>query len=109
VSQEIVAINLIPMRAGVPVEDFARFSAQLDQPTCLAHDVVLGFDAYAVQRRDPGAPSVDVVELMHLRSWDEWVRVRDGDPALEPVTTGFERLVDPSTVRTLFASPIRRS
>jgi hypothetical protein len=104
---EIVAVNLIPMRPGVPVADFARFSNEVDRPTCLAKDVVLGFDAYVVERRDPGAPSVDVVELMHVRSWDEWVAVRDHDPDLEPVTRGFTRHVDPATVRTLFARPLR--
>ena len=51
------AINLIPLREGVKVNEFARFSAQLDQPTCLAQDVVEGFSAYAVTRRDPGAPA----------------------------------------------------
>jgi hypothetical protein len=95
------AINLIPLRPEARVEDFARFSSQVDQPICLAQDVVLGFNAFAVTRRDEGAPSVDVVEVMHVRSWDEWVEVRDNLPGMEPVTRGFEELVDPSTVRQL--------
>jgi len=100
------AINLIPMREGVAVEDFARFSAEIDQPTLLAQDVVLGFDAYAVTRRDEGAPSVDIVEVMHVRSWSEWVDVRDNSEAIKPVGEGFEQRVDPSTVRTLFGTRI---
>jgi hypothetical protein len=105
------AINLIPLRPGARVEDFARFSAEVDQPICLAQDVVQGFDAFAITRRDDGAPSVDVVEVMHVRSWSEWVGVRDNLPGMEPVTRGFEELVDPSTVRTLFgvAIPPERS
>ena len=103
----VVAINLIPLRPGVPAADFARFSTEVDRPICLAQDVVLGFDAYAVTHRDPGAPSVDIVELMHVRAWDEWVRVRDTAPGLVPVTERFDRLVDASAVRTLFATPIR--
>jgi hypothetical protein len=96
------AINLIPLRPGAGVEDFARFSGVADQPICLAQDVVQGFQAFAVTRRDEGAPSVDVVEVMHVRSWAEWVEVRDNLPGMEPVTSGFDELVDPSTVRTLF-------
>ncbi len=100
------AINLIPLRQGVELDDFARFSAEVDQPTLLAQDVVLGFDAYAVTRRDDGAPSVDIVEVMHVRSWSEWVEVRDSAEAIKPVGMGFEQRVDPSTVRTLFGNRI---
>ncbi len=68
--------------------------------------VVLGFDAYVVSRRDESAPSVDVVEVMHVRSWNEWVEVRDGAEALKPVSARFEELIDPSTVRTIFGTRI---
>lgn len=100
------AINLIPLRDGVALDDFAKFSAEVDQPTLLAQDVVLGFDAYAITRRDEGAPSVDIVEVMHVRSWSEWVDVRDNSDAIKPVGAGFEQRVDPSTVRTLFGGRI---
>lgn len=100
------AINLIPMRPGVDPSDFVKFSAEVDQPILLAQDVVLGFDAYAVTRRDEGAPSVDIVEVMHVRSWDEWVDVRDNAEAIKPVGEGFEKRVDPTTVRTLFGTKI---
>jgi hypothetical protein len=95
------AINLIPVRPG-QADAFRRFSAEVDQPTLLAQDVVLGMDAYAITRRDDGAPSVDIVEVMHVRSWDEWVDVRDNSDALAPVTAGFDKLVDAGTVRSLF-------
>lgn len=101
-----IAINLIPLRPGVPAEDFARFSAELDRPTLLAQDVVEGFDVYAVDRRSDGAPAFDVVEVMQVRSWSEWEGVRDGLPALEPVVARFEQLIDPTTVRTLFGARI---
>ncbi|MBS1845623.1 MAG: hypothetical protein JST53_14495 [Actinobacteria bacterium] len=103
-----VAVNLIPLRDPARIEDFKRFSAEVDQPICLAQDVVLGFDAFAVTRRDEGAPSVDIVEVMTVRSWNEWVDVRDNMAAMEEVTSGFEELIDPATVRTLFATPIGR-
>ena len=100
------AINLIPLRSGIPLTDFAKFSAEVDQPTLLAQDVVLGFDVYAVTRRDKGTPSVDIVEVMHVRAWDEWVDVRDNSEAIKPVGDGFEKRVDPSAVRTIFGSRI---
>lgn len=105
---EIVAINLIPLRTNVPVERFERFSRDVDRPACIAQDVVLGFDAYAVERRDPLAPSIDIVELMHVKSWDEWVHIRDNHPALYEVTRVFDELVDAALVTTLFTHPVSR-
>jgi hypothetical protein len=102
----ICAINLLRLKPGAALEDFERFSAELDQPTCLAQDVVEGFDAYAVTRRGPGDPAFDVVEVMTVRSWTEWEQVRDGLDALEPVTKRFDELVEGEAVRTLFARPI---
>ncbi len=103
-----VAINLIPLRPGVAQDEFARFSSSVDQPICLAQDVVDGFDAFVVVRRDPGAPAVDIVEVMQVSSWDRWVDVRDNLEAMKPVTEGFERLVDPASVRTIFARRVGR-
>jgi hypothetical protein len=102
----ICAINLLPLKSGAAIEDFERFSAEMDQPTCLAQDVVEGFDAYAVRRHDPGAPAFDIVEVMTVRSWSEWETVRDGMSELKPIVERFDQLIDGDGVRTLFATPI---
>ena len=102
----ICAINFLPLKQGAAIGDFEKFSAELDQPTCLAQDVVEGFDAYAVARRDPGAPAFDIVEVMTVRSWSEWERVRDGMEELKPITDRFDQLIDGDGGRTLFATPI---
>ncbi len=108
-SSEVVAFNLIPIRDGVSVDEFAEFSSTLDRPTCLAQDVVVGFDAYRVVRDAGLASAFDVVEVMHVRSWSEWERVRDGLSELRPVTKRFDELVDASLVRTFLATKISRS
>jgi hypothetical protein len=102
----VCAINLLSLRPAVTLNSFARFSSELDQPVCLAQDVVLGFDAYAVQRREPGAGGFDVVEVVTVRSWSEWERVLQG-PELEPVIAGFGKLVAGDTVRTVFGTRIQ--
>lgn len=103
----VCAVNLLPLKPGVPIEEYERFSVELDQPICLAQEVVEGFDAFAVRHRDPGAPAFDVVEVMTVRDWREWERVRDGLDAMKPVVESFDRVVDGAGVRTLFATPIR--
>jgi hypothetical protein len=105
---EIVAINFIPLREGVSVDEFAHFSSTLDQPLCLSQDVVLSFDAYRIVGGERGTQHFDVLEVMCLRSWAEWEHVRDGLADLLPVTSRFDELVDSSQVRTVFATKIER-
>jgi len=90
----VSAVNTFRLRSGVTAEQFERFSADLDRPTCLAFDVVLGFEVYLAE---DGA----VVEIMTVASWPEWQRVRDSSPELKPVVQRFDELVEPGSVTTL--------
>jgi hypothetical protein len=94
----VSAVNTFRLRSGVTAEQFERFSADLDRPTCLAFDVVLGFEVYLVDGDDAGT---DVVEIMTVSSWPEWERVRDSSPELKPVVQRFDELVEPGSVATL--------
>jgi hypothetical protein len=97
----VSAVNMFRLRTGVSVAEFERFSLELDRPTCLAFDVVHGFDVFLVDRND--SAGVDVIEIMTVTSWPEWERVRDGAPELKPVVERFDQLVEPGSVSTLFA------
>jgi len=105
-STGVFAINLFSMLPGIDPAEFERFSNEVDRPTCLAFgDVVKGFDAYRVLDGAEGAPA-DVVEVMRVSDWPTWEKLRDNDPAFEPVMEGFNQLVDPATVRTYLVRPI---
>jgi hypothetical protein len=105
-SGDVFAINLFSMLPGVDPAEFEHFSNSVDRPTCLAHsDVVLGFDAYRVTKAPDGAPA-DILEVMHVADWNLWEQIRDNDPSMDPVMEGFNKLVDPATVRTYFTRPI---
>jgi len=90
----VSAVNTFRLRSGVTAEQFERFSADLDRPTCLAFDEVLDFEVYLAE---DGA----VVEIMTVSSWPEWERVRDSSPELKPVVQRFGELVEPGSVTTL--------
>jgi hypothetical protein len=108
--RRVLAINMFSMRPGISPDRFADFSANLDQPTVLAHsEVVSRFDVFRVQAGQSGAPlGVDIVEIMEVSSWAAWEDVRDRDPSLVPVMTGFDQLVDPASVRSSLVVPILR-
>jgi hypothetical protein len=92
----VSAVNTFRLRSGVTAEQFERFSADLDRPTCLAFDVVLDFEVYLAD-----GDGTDVVEIMTVSSWPEWERVRDSSPELKPVVQRFDELVEPGSVTTL--------
>ncbi|MTD52448.1 hypothetical protein [Amycolatopsis pithecellobii] len=102
-----LVVNMFRTRSGVSAAQFAEFSAKVDQPLCLAHTgVVKRFDAYVVAGATAEALDADVVEFLEVSDWDEWVRIRDNDPSLRPVMSGFDELVDPASVRSSFVTAI---
>jgi hypothetical protein len=106
-ASDVVAINLFAMLPGVDAGEFERFSTRLDRPTCLARrDVVKSFDAYRVVESPADGVPADIIEVMRVADWEAWVQFRDHDPSMQPVIDGFDKLVDPSTVRTYFARPV---
>lgn len=90
----VSAVNTFRLRSGVTADQFERFSADLDRPTCLAFDVVLGFEVYLGE-------DGNVVEIMTVSSWPEWERIRDSSPELKPVVQRLDELVEPGSVTTL--------
>jgi hypothetical protein len=101
-SRSVIAVNLFSMLPGVDPADFERFSTEVDRPTCLSHrDIVRRFEAYRVDHAPDGAPA-DILEVMEVSDWAAWEQLRDTHPSLRPVTDGFDKLVDPATVRTYF-------
>ena len=102
----VSAVNTFRLRPGVGAEQFERFSAELDRPTCLAFDVVLGFDVYLAEHDDGG---IAVVEVMTVSSWTEWQRLLESAPELKPVIERFDELVEPGSVSTLLTRELTPS
>jgi hypothetical protein len=106
----VSAINTFRLRPGVGAEQFERFSAELDRPTCLAFDAVLGFDVYLADEATGGdGASVTVVEVMTVSSWTEWQRLLESAPELKPVIERFDELVEPGSVSTLLTRELTPS
>ena len=102
----VSAVNTFRLRPGVGAEQFEQFSAELDRPTCMAFDVVLGFDVYLADGDDAG---ITVVEVMTVSSWTEWQRLLESAPELKPVIERFDELVEPGSVSTLLTRELTPS
>ena len=108
-SDGLVMINLVPVRRGISPDEFARFSAEVDQPTWLEQEVVRNFDAFQVVRRVGDVGVVDIIEVLEVRSLEEWERVSQTSEAVTPLAATFDSLADGSAVRTIYANRIRRA
>ena len=75
----------------------------------LTPEVVKRFDAYVVGGATAEALDADIVEVFEVTDWDTWVRIRDDDPSLRPVMSGFDDLVEPGSVRSSFVTPITKA
>jgi hypothetical protein len=91
---ETILVSLIKLREGVDPQRFAEFASSLDLPVWRRKDVVLSFDTYRVAGRDRDRVNADFVEVMRLRSLEEWEAVGESDPDIEPLAAAFSELVD---------------
>lgn len=104
-----LVVNMFRLKQGISQERFMEFSSTIDQPLVLAHsNIVHRFDVFAVGGATAEALDADIIELMGVTDWDNWVQVRDHDPSLRPVTAGFEELVEHTSIRSSFVSPISK-
>lgn len=102
----VTIISFIKLRDGVNHEQFADFAVTADLPTWRQKDVVLDFDTYRVGQGDPATGPIDFVEVMRVRSLEEWQAVANSDPDIPPLAARFAELVDESSVRRLHVSPV---
>ena len=50
------------LKPGAKMEDFRKFSKEIDQPLILSFEGVHGFDVYEITGADPGTPDFQIVE-----------------------------------------------
>jgi hypothetical protein len=106
---EVIVVSFVKLRDGVASERFAKFATSMDLPVWRSKDVVLNFETYRVTDQTDARVDADFIEVMHLRSWDEWQRVGSEDPDIAPLATAFGELVDEARVRRIFATRVTDS
>jgi len=106
---EVIVLSFVKVRDGVAPERFAEFAASMDLPVWRSKDVVVDFETYRVTDQTDASSDADFIEVMHLRSWDEWQRIGREDPDIAPLATAFGELVDEAGVRRIFVTPVSDS
>lgn len=98
---ETILINLVKLRDGVDPDRFSEFAASLDLPVWRGKEVVIAFDTYLIEEHDRAPVGAEFIEVMRLRSLQEWEEVGQSDPDIEPLAAAFSELVDETRTRRI--------
>ena len=94
------------LREGADVEEFARWSATVDRPACLAKPVCSRFDVYTVAQ-GTGTSLPSVVELIEVTSLAEWEAATSA-PDHAHVMKQWHTFALEETVVTMVCEPVDR-
>ena len=67
------------LKAGARMQDFWKFSKEIDQPLVKRQEGVHGFEVFEITAGDKGKPEVDIVESILVDSWEKWQEVTQRD------------------------------
>jgi hypothetical protein len=66
--------TLYRLNDGVDVEEFKRWSLEVDQPTCHRMESCHRFEVHLITGGSQGDVSFDVIEDIDVESWEGWQR-----------------------------------
>jgi hypothetical protein len=97
------------LRDGVTVEQYSKWSYEVDQRTALQQDACTRFELYAIEDTVPavdgGKPSPEIMESIEITDADAWQAALKTD-AMKRVLAEFGELVDESTVKEIRGSRV---
>ncbi len=67
------------LKAGARVQDFWKFSKEIDQPLVKRQEGVHGFEVFEIVGADKGKPDFTIVESILVDSYEKWVEITNRD------------------------------
>ncbi len=83
-------VAMYNLRKGVTMDDYKKFSRDLDQITTSRQPGVKSFKVYEIKPTDDQKPKYQIYELIDVESWDAWQKVLKS-PAFKPGTRRMAR------------------
>ena len=87
------------------MEDYRKFSKEIDKPLILSFKGVHGFDVYEITGADPGTPDFQIVEEILVDSFQRWQEIMETDTIKEHFPV-WQEYGDIDTIKTLIADKI---
>lgn len=90
-------IALYRLKEGVTMEEYRKYSLEIDQPITSVQPGVRRFEVYAVTASGEGPLNFDIMENIEVDSWEAWQEVTKSEP-MKKVVTNWPRYCDESSV-----------
>ena len=93
------------LKAGARMQDFWKFSKEIDQPLVKRQEGVHGFEVFEITGSDKGVPDVDIVESILVDSYEKWVEVTNR-PEMKANSGSWGKVGDESSIKVLIGKKI---
>lgn len=94
------------LRKGADIEEFKRWSREVDREASLNTPVITKFDVYFIEGPQDDSKIFDVIEVFEVTSWQEFRRFEDedveGSEEMKEVNKQFMEWVEPGALVTLY-------
>lgn len=93
------------LKPETSVEDFKKFSKELDHKVTPRQPGVRSFDTFAITGAEKGQPPYHIIDVLEVNSFDQWLKVAGSD-GMKPVFEQWNKLADESSVLTIYGEKI---
>lgn len=93
------------LRKGVAMEDYRKWSHEVDQQITPKQEGVESFKVYEIKGSEKGNPACQIVEDVEVESWEKWQEVLKGK-GMEKVVREWGRYGDADTVVVIWGDRI---
>lgn len=93
------------LRPEASIEEFRKYSRELDQPTVTSQPGVISERVYEVQGTGRGDPEYHILEDIEVESWDAWLKASSGE-AIGALYQQWKQLCDSKSMRVHWSERI---
>jgi len=93
------------LKKGVDIEEFKKWSREVDQPTCSKMPACHSFEVFLVKGEKLGRPFQMIVEDIEVESWNAWQDTLKSD-AFSKVREEWPLFGDAESSRAIFCEKI---
>jgi len=94
------------LKSGVSIEDYWKWSIELDQKITPFQPGVYRFEVYAIEGAETGESPYQIVESIEVESFEQWQKVLKSEAMKEVVTT-WPNYADESTTKLIYGNKIK--
>ena len=93
-------VNLFKLKPGISVEEYMKWSREVDQKTVRQQKGVSKFEVFVVKGSNTNEP-YQILEVMEAESFEVWQKILETD-VMKNVLKQWDKLADGSSVITYY-------